>query len=34
MCHSLRSLGSAAMNISYVASGGTDMYWEISVRNR
>lgn len=30
MCHSLRSLGSAAMNISYVASGGTDMYWEIS----
>ncbi|KAI9637081.1 uncharacterized protein MKK02DRAFT_34123 [Dioszegia hungarica] len=29
MAHSLRSLGSAAINIAVVASGGLDMYWEI-----
>nr|ODN95972.1 myo-inositol-1(or 4)-monophosphatase [Cryptococcus depauperatus CBS 7855] len=29
MCHSLRSVGSAALNIALVASGGLDMYWEI-----
>ncbi|KAF8602399.1 inositol monophosphatase [Ceratobasidium sp. AG-I] len=29
MVHSLRSLGSAALNFSYVASGGLDIYWEI-----
>lgn len=27
MVHSLRSLGSAAMNFSMVAQGGFDMYW-------
>ena len=31
MVHSLRVLGSAAINICYVAMGGTDMYWEIGV---
>ena len=29
MVHSLRSMGSAALNIAMVASGGLDMYWEI-----
>ncbi|KIM70025.1 hypothetical protein SCLCIDRAFT_1207293 [Scleroderma citrinum Foug A] len=29
MVHSLRSLGSAAMNFSMVAQGGFDMYWEV-----
>ncbi|WWC92364.1 uncharacterized protein L201_007321 [Kwoniella dendrophila CBS 6074] len=29
MCHSLRSMGSAALNIAAVASGGLDMYWEV-----
>ncbi|KAG8722410.1 hypothetical protein FRC09_006305 [Ceratobasidium sp. 395] len=29
MVHSLRSLGSAALNFAYVASGGIDIYWEI-----
>ncbi|WRT70753.1 uncharacterized protein IL334_007752 [Kwoniella shivajii] len=29
MCHSLRSMGSAALNIATVASGGLDMYWEV-----
>ncbi|KAG9079449.1 hypothetical protein FRC06_007715 [Ceratobasidium sp. 370] len=29
MVHSLRSLGSAALNFAYVASGGMDIYWEI-----
>ncbi|KAL0252599.1 hypothetical protein I308_101991 [Cryptococcus tetragattii IND107] len=29
MCHSLRSMGSAALNIVLVASGGLDMYWEV-----
>jgi len=29
MAHSLRSLGSAALNISMVAQGGLDIYWEI-----
>ncbi|KAL4067248.1 hypothetical protein V8B97DRAFT_942059 [Scleroderma yunnanense] len=29
MAHSLRSLGSAAMNFSMVAQGGFDLYWEI-----
>ncbi|WVQ70781.1 hypothetical protein IAR50_000303 [Cryptococcus sp. DSM 104548] len=29
MVHSLRSLGSAALNIVLVASGGLDMYWEV-----
>ncbi|KAF5332667.1 hypothetical protein D9611_005190 [Ephemerocybe angulata] len=29
MAHSLRSMGSAALNYSMVAQGGMDMYWEI-----
>ncbi|KAG8721042.1 hypothetical protein FRC08_016162 [Ceratobasidium sp. 394] len=29
MAHSLRSLGSAALNFAHVASGGMDIYWEI-----
>lgn len=29
MAHSIRSLGSAALNISMVAQGGLDLYWEI-----
>ncbi|KAG7452031.1 inositol monophosphatase [Guyanagaster necrorhizus] len=29
MAHSLRSLGSSAMNFAMVAQGGLDMYWEI-----
>ncbi|KAL1412654.1 hypothetical protein Q8F55_000401 [Vanrija albida] len=29
MAHSLRSLGSAALNVAYVASGGLDIYFEI-----
>ncbi|CAE6421487.1 unnamed protein product [Rhizoctonia solani] len=29
MIHSLRSLGSAALNFVNVASGGLDIYWEI-----
>nr|XP_031862579.1 uncharacterized protein CI109_002077 [Kwoniella shandongensis]KAA5529651.1 hypothetical protein CI109_002077 [Kwoniella shandongensis] len=29
MVHALRSLGSAAINIALVASGGLDMYWEV-----
>ncbi|WVR08650.1 hypothetical protein IAU60_005708 [Kwoniella sp. DSM 27419] len=29
MAHSLRSMGSAALNIALVASGGLDMYWEV-----
>jgi len=29
MCHSLRSIGSAALNYSYVAAGQLDLYWEI-----
>jgi myo-inositol-1(or 4)-monophosphatase len=29
MCHSLRSIGSAALNFAYVASGQLDLYWEI-----
>lgn len=29
MAHSLRSGGSAAINIALVATGGLDMYWEI-----
>ncbi|KAK8850578.1 hypothetical protein IAR55_004497 [Kwoniella newhampshirensis] len=29
MAHALRSLGSAAINIALVASGGLDMYWEV-----
>ncbi|KAH7886280.1 myo inositol monophosphatase [Phlebopus sp. FC_14] len=29
MVHSLRSLGSAALNFAMVAQGGLDMYWEI-----
>ncbi|OCF34504.1 myo-inositol-1(or 4)-monophosphatase [Kwoniella heveanensis CBS 569] len=29
MVHSLRSVGSAAINIALVASGGLDMYWEV-----
>ena len=31
MAHSLRSLGSAALNFSMVAQGGTDMYWYVAV---
>jgi myo-inositol-1(or 4)-monophosphatase len=27
MCHSLRSLGSAALNFAMVASGSLDLYW-------
>jgi len=29
MAHSLRSVGSAALNLAMVAQGGLDMYWEI-----
>lgn len=29
MCHSLRSIGSAALNYTLVASGSLDLYWEI-----
>lgn len=29
MCHSLRSMGSAALNYTQVASGCLDLYWEI-----
>ncbi|KAK4049020.1 hypothetical protein OIV83_004381 [Microbotryomycetes sp. JL201] len=29
MAHALRSIGSAALNYSYVASGSLDLYWEI-----
>jgi len=29
MAHSLRSMGSAALNFSMVAQGGLDLYWEI-----
>ncbi|KAG2048849.1 myo inositol monophosphatase [Suillus hirtellus] len=29
MAHSIRSLGSAALNISMVAQGGLDLFWEI-----
>ncbi|GAA6061816.1 hypothetical protein JCM10212_001122 [Sporobolomyces blumeae] len=29
MCHSLRSIGSAALNYSFVAAGQLDLYWEI-----
>ncbi|TFK65442.1 hypothetical protein BDN72DRAFT_845553 [Pluteus cervinus] len=29
MAHALRSVGSAALNISLVAQGGLDLYWEI-----
>lgn len=29
MAHSLRSMGSAALNFSMVAQGGTDMYWYV-----
>ena len=31
MVHSIRSVGSAALNMCYVASGGIDIYWEIGV---
>jgi len=29
MAHSLRSMGSAALNFAMVAQGGLDLYWEI-----
>lgn len=29
MAHSLRSVGSAALNLAMVAQGGLDLYWEI-----
>lgn len=29
MAHSIRSLGSAALNFAMVAQGGLDLYWEI-----
>ena len=29
MAHSLRSMGSAALNLAMVAQGGLDIYWEI-----
>ena len=32
MAHSLRSLGSAALNFSMVAQGGMDMYWYATAR--
>ena len=28
MVHSIRSLGSAALNLAYVAAGQTDVFWE------
>ena len=31
MAHSLRSIGSAALNFSMVAQGGMDMYWYVVV---
>ncbi len=31
MAHSLRSVGSAALNICFVAAGQLDAYWEIGV---
>ena len=31
MAHSLRSIGSAALNFSMVAQGGMDMYWYVAV---
>ncbi len=27
MCHSIRSMGSAALNYTLVASGSMDLYW-------
>ena len=29
MAHSLRSIGSAALNFSMVAQGGMDVYWYV-----
>jgi len=29
MAHSLRSMGSAALNFAMVAQGGLDLYWEV-----
>jgi len=34
MAHSLRSLGSAALNFSMVAQGGMDMYWYVIAFSR
>jgi len=31
MAHSLRSLGTAALNFSMVAQGGMDMYWYVAI---
>ena len=31
MAHSLRSLGSAALNFAMVAQGGMDIYWLVFV---
>ena len=31
MAHSLRSMGSAALNFAMVAQGGMDLYWLVSV---
>lgn len=33
MVHSLRSIGSAALNFCYVASGQLDLYWEIGCKS-
>lgn len=33
MAHSLRSIGSAALNFAYVAQGALDLYWEIGCKS-
>jgi myo-inositol-1(or 4)-monophosphatase len=32
MCHSIRSIGSAACNYAYVAAGQMDLYWCVRLR--
>jgi myo-inositol-1(or 4)-monophosphatase len=32
MAHSIRSLGSSALNFAMVAQGGLDIYWHVSPR--
>lgn len=33
MAHSLRSIGSAALNYCYVAQGSLDLYWEVGPKS-